>query len=237
MLEVEGVHAGYGEMEILHGVSIRTGPGEVVTLIGPNGAGKSTLLKTVFGLLRPTRGEVRFRGERVSGQRPEALVRRGLSYVPQVDNVFPSLTIEENLEVGAVTRKDGVRARLEQVVTLFPNLAAKRRMKVGALSGGERQMVAMGRALMLDPVLLLLDEPSAGLSPIMVETVFAKIAEINRTGVAILLVEQNARDALALSHRGYVLAGGQNRLEGPGQSLLEDEEVGRLFLGGTRAAS
>ncbi len=237
MLEVEGVHAGYGEMEILHGVSIRTGPGEVVTLIGPNGAGKSTLLKTVFGLLRPIRGEVRFRGERVSGQRPEALVRRGLSYVPQVDNVFPSLTIEENLEVGAVTRKDGVRARLEQVVTLFPNLAAKRRMKVGALSGGERQMVAMGRALMLDPVLLLLDEPSAGLSPIMVETVFAKIAEINRTGVAILLVEQNARDALALSHRGYVLAGGQNRLEGPGQSLLEDEEVGRLFLGGTRAAS
>ncbi len=234
MLEASGVHAGYGGMEILHGVGIRVEAGEIVTLIGPNGAGKSTLMKTVFGLLAPTRGEIRFRGEAIGGERPETIVRRGMSYVPQVENVFPSLTVEENLEMGAVTRKDGVRERLEQVAALFPNVAAKRRVKVGALSGGERQMVAMGRALMLDPVLLLLDEPSAGLSPLMVETVFAKIVAINRTGVAILLVEQNAREALTLSHRGYVLAGGRNRLEGPGRTLLEDEEVGRLYLGGAK---
>jgi ABC-type branched-subunit amino acid transport system ATPase component len=234
MLEASGVHAGYGGMEILHGVGIRVEAGEIVTLIGPNGAGKSTLMKTVFGLLAPTRGEIRFRGEAIGGERPETIVRRGMSYVPQVENVFPSLTVEENLEMGAVTRKDGVRERLEQGAALFPTVAAKRRVKVGALSGGERQMVAMGRALMLDPVLLLLDEPSAGLSPLMVETVFAKIVAINRTGVAILLVEQNAREALTLSHRGYVLAGGRNRLEGPGRTLLEDEEVGRLYLGGAK---
>ncbi|HEX7126990.1 MAG TPA: ABC transporter ATP-binding protein [Thermodesulfobacteriota bacterium] len=234
MLEVSGVRAGYGGMEILHGVDVRVGEGEIVTLVGPNGAGKSTLMKTVFGLLRPTGGEIRFRGEPIGALKPEAIVRRGISYVPQVENVFPSLTVEENLEIGAVARQGGVRERLEQVAALFPNLAAKRRLKVGALSGGERQMVAMGRALMLDPALLLLDEPSAGLSPLMVETVFAKIVEINRAGVAILLVEQNAREALALSHRGYVLAGGRNRLEGPGSTLLADEEVGRLYLGGTR---
>jgi ABC-type branched-subunit amino acid transport system ATPase component len=232
LLDVREVTAGYGGMEILHGVSIRVDAGEMVTLIGPNGAGKSTLLKTIFGVLAPTRGDVRLRGQAISGLPPEAIVRRGVAYVPQVDNVFPSLTVEENLAMGAVTRRDDPSARMAAVAALFPTLAAKRRRKAGELSGGERQMVAMGRALMLDPALLLLDEPSAGLSPLVVEQVFTKIAEINGAGVAVLLVEQNAREALARSHRGYVLAAGQNRLEGPGPALLENAEVGRLYLGG-----
>lgn len=232
LLAVDGVSSGYGEMEILHEVSVRVERGEIVTLIGPNGAGKSTLLKTAFGLLAPRRGRILLDGEDITGRPPAVLVRRGISYVPQVDNVFPSLTVEENLEMGAVIRRDDVRDRLEEVIGLFPNLAARRRQKVGTLSGGERQMVAMGRALMLDPRLLLLDEPSAGLAPLMVDAVFAKIVEINRAGVAIVLVEQNARQALRLSHRAYVLAGGQTRLEGRGPALLDDPEVGRLYLGG-----
>jgi ABC-type branched-subunit amino acid transport system ATPase component len=232
LLRVDGLHAGYDAMEVLHGVSVGVDPGEIVTLIGPNGAGKSTLMKAIFGLVRVSRGTVAFEGRDMAGLRPSAIVRRGLSYVPQVDNVFPSLTVEENLEIGAVTRTDDWRPRMEEVLGLFPNLAARRRQKVGVLSGGERQMVAMGRALMLEPRLLMLDEPSAGLAPIMVETVFRKIEEINRGGVAVVLVEQNAREALRLSHRGYVLAAGQVRLEGPGPTLLADEEVSRLYLGG-----
>lgn len=232
LLSVEGVTAGYEQMEILHDVSIEVRPGEIVTLIGPNGAGKSTLMKTVFGLLKPRGGSIRLEGQDITGLAPSALVGRGLSYVPQVDNVFPSLTVEENLEMGAVVRRDDFRGRLEDVLGLFPNLVPKRRLKVGGLSGGERQMVAMGRALMLDPCLLLLDEPSAGLAPVLVDTVFEKIEALNRNGLAILLVEQSAREALRRSHRGYVLAGGQVRLEGPGPALLEDAEVARLYLGG-----
>jgi ABC-type branched-subunit amino acid transport system ATPase component len=231
-LTVAGVSAGYEQMEILHDVSIEVRAGEIVTLIGPNGAGKSTLMKTVFGLLRPRRGAIRFEDTDITGLAPSALVRRGISYVPQVDNVFPSLTVEENLEMGAVVREDDVRPRLEAVLQLFPTLRAKRRLKAGGLSGGERQMVAMGRALMLDPRLLLLDEPSAGLSPVLVDTVFEKIEAINRAGVAILLVEQSAREALRRSHRGYLLAGGQVRLQGPGPALLENPDVARLYLGG-----
>ena len=232
LLSVQGVSAGYEQMEILHDVSIEIRPGEIVTLIGPNGAGKSTLMKTVFGLLRPRRGSIRLNGDDITGLAPSLLVRRGLSYVPQVDNVFPSLTVDENLEMGAVVRTDDIRARLEEVLALFPGLRPKRRLKAGGLSGGERQMVAMCRALMLDPTLLLLDEPSAGLSPLLVDSVFEKIEAINRSGVAILLVEQSAREALRRSHRGYVLAGGQVRLEGAGPALLENPEVGRLYLGG-----
>ena len=232
VLTVDGVSAGYEQMEILHDVSIEVRAGEIVTLIGPNGAGKSTLMKTVFGLLRPRRGAIRFEDQDITGLAPSALVRRGISYVPQVDNVFPSLTVEENLEMGAVVREDSVGPRLEEVLALFPNLRAKRRLKAGGLSGGERQMVAMGRALMLDPRLLLLDEPSAGLSPVLVDTVFEKIETINRAGVAILLVEQSAREALRRSHRGYLLAGGTVRLEGPGRALLENPDVARLYLGG-----
>ncbi len=229
---VHGVSAGYEQMEILHDVSIEVQPGEIVTLIGPNGAGKSTLMKTVFGLLRPRQGSIRLNGDDITGLAPSLLVRRGLSYVPQVDNIFPSLTVDENLEMGAVVRTDDFRARLEEVLALFPNLLPKRRLKAGGLSGGERQMVAMCRALMLDPTLLLLDEPSAGLSPLLVDAVFEKIESINRGGVAILLVEQSAREALRRSHRGYVLAGGQVRLEGAGPALLDDPEVARLYLGG-----
>jgi ABC-type branched-subunit amino acid transport system ATPase component len=232
LLSVQGVSAGYEQMEILHDVSIEIRPGEIVTLIGPNGAGKSTLMKTVFGLLRPRRGSIRLNGDDITGLAPSLLVRRGLSYVPQVDNVFPSLTVDENLEMGAVVRTDDIRARIEDVLALFPTLQPKRRLKAGGLSGGERQMVAMCRALMLDPTLLLLDEPSAGLSPLLVDSVFEKIESINRGGVAILLVEQSAREALRRSHRGYVLAGGQVRLEGAGPALLENPEVGRLYLGG-----
>jgi ABC-type branched-subunit amino acid transport system ATPase component len=232
LLEVQAVTAGYDQMDILHEVSIRVGEGEVVTLIGPNGAGKSTLLKTIFGLLRPTQGSIRFRGEDIAGLSPKLLVRRGLAYVPQVDNVFPSLTLEENLQMGAVVLNGDVRPRMEEVLRLFPALSGRRRQKVGTMSGGERQMAAIGRALMLEPVFLLLDEPSAALSPIMIETVFDRIRDINGRGVTVLLVEQNAREALRLSHRGYVLAAGQQRLEGAGEALLADAEVKRLYLGG-----
>jgi ABC-type branched-subunit amino acid transport system ATPase component len=234
LLDVRHVTSGYGEMTILHDISMRVDAGEAVTLIGPNGAGKSTLLKTIFGLLKPTEGGIHFEDADITGLKPPALVRRGMSFVPQVDNVFPSLTVQENLEMGAFVRGDGFGERLEEMYTFFPTLRLKRKQRVGSLSGGERQMVAMGRALMLDPHLLLLDEPSAGLSPRLVGLVFEKIAEINQAGVALLIVEQNAHQALRLSHRGYVLASGQVRLEGKGDQLLGDEEVGRLYLGGRR---
>jgi len=234
LLDVRHINSGYGEMTILRDISMRVDPGEVVTLIGPNGAGKSTLLKTIFGLLMPMDGRIFFGDTDITGLTPPALVRRGMSFVPQVDNVFPSLTVQENLEMGAFVRSDGFAERLEEMYTFFPTLRLKRKQRVGGLSGGERQMVAMGRALMLDPRLLLLDEPSAGLSPRLVSMVFEKMAEINHTGVALLIVEQNARQALRLSHRGYVLASGQVRLEGTGDQLLNDAEVGRLYLGGQR---
>ena len=234
LLDVRHVKSGYGEMTILHGISIRVDAGESVTLIGPNGAGKSTLLKTIFGLLMPSEGRILFDDTDITGLKPPALVRRGMSYVPQVDNVFPSLSVQENLEMGAFVRHDSFAARLEEVYTFFPTLRLKRKQRVGGLSGGERQMVAMGRGLMLDPRLLLLDEPSAGLSPRLVRMVFEKMAEINQTGVALLIVEQNAREALRLSHRGYVMASGQVRLEGESGQLLHNAEVGRLYLGGQR---
>jgi len=232
VLEAREVVSGYGEVEILHGVSIKVEEGEIVTIIGPNGAGKSTLLKTVFGLLPCKRGTVFFGGEDVTGQPPQAMVRKGMCYVPQSDNVFPSLTVQENLEMGAFIRRDNYRSKIEEVLALFPDVTERRHTRAGKLSGGQRQMLALGRALMLEPRILLLDEPSASLAPNMVQLVFAKILDINRSGVAIVMVEQNARESLKLSHRGYVLAMGQNRLEGSGESLLESEEVGRLYLGG-----
>jgi len=232
LLVVEGVRAGYNEeVDILQGVSLRVEPGQIVAIIGPNGAGKSTLLKTVFGILRPKEGGIVFDGEEIGGLPPEVIVRKGMSYVPQVRNVFPSLTVQENLEMGAFVREDDYRGRLEEIYQVFPDLREKRHQKVGRLSGGQRQMVAMGRALMLDPKLLLLDEPSAGLAPSAVSAVFDRIMEINRRGVAILIVEQNAKEALRLSNYGYVLTMGRNALEGPGEELLRDEEVGRLYLG------
>jgi len=232
LLEVSNVVAGYGETEILHGVSIAIEKGQIVTIIGPNGSGKSTLLKTIFGLLQPKKGRVRFRKEDITGIAPEVVVRKGLSYVPQSSNVFPSLSINENLEMGAFVRTDDFRQRLEEVYDLFPDLAERRKDRAGTLSGGQRQMLALARALMLDPVLLLLDEPSAGLAPNLVNSVFEKILGINSAGVAILLVEQNAREALGLSSWGYVLASGQNQLEDRGENLLKNPEVAKLYLGG-----
>jgi ABC-type branched-subunit amino acid transport system ATPase component len=231
VLEASEVVSGYGEVEILHGVSLRLGRGEIVAIIGPNGAGKSTLMKALFGLLKVKSGTVHMDGEEVTGASPERIVRKGMCYVPQSENVFPSLSIQENLEMGAFTRRDGYRERINEVYGLFPDLAQRPQLRAGKLSGGQRQMLALARALMLDPKVLLLDEPTASLSPKMVGDIFNKISNINQTGVAILIVEQNAKEALGFCHRGYVLAMGHNRLEGAGQELLASEEVGKLYLG------
>jgi len=232
LLKVEGLHSGYGDMQVLHDVHLAVAPGEFVCIIGPNGAGKSTLLKTIFGLLRPSGGRIQFDGQDITGWPPQRLVRMGLAYVPQVDNVFPSLTVEENLEMGGFVLQEDLQQRKERVFSLFPVLRERRRQRVGGMSGGERQMVAMGRALMLQPRLLLLDEPSAGLAPKLVEHLFEQVQAIHASGVAVVMVEQNARRSLEVAQRAYVLAGGRNRFEGPSRALLEDPEVGRLYLGG-----
>ena len=234
LLEVADVVAGYGETDILHGVSIAVDEGEIVTIIGPNGCGKSTLMKAIVGLVRVKAGTVTFRGTDISSQPPERIVRTGLCYVPQSANVFPSLSIRENLEMGGFVRNDDYRGRIEELFALFPDLARRPTQRAGSLSGGQRQMLAIARALMLDPVLLLLDEPSAGLSPAIMDLVFERIRGINRAGVALLLVEQNARESLRMSDRGYVLAAGRNRLEDSGPALLDNPEVARLYLGGRR---
>lgn len=232
ILKTEDITAGYTEVDILHDVGIKVKSGEIVSIIGPNGAGKSTLLKTIFGILKPRNGNVTLKGEDITGLKPDKIVRKGISYVPQVDNVFPSMTIQENLEMGAFIRDDDYSKRLDEVYNLFTVLRERKKQKVGHLSGGQRQMVAMGRALMLDPQVLLLDEPSAGLAPILVSDIFEKIMEINATGVAIIIVEQNAREALKMAHHGYVLAMGRNVLDDKGEALLANKEVGRLYLGG-----
>jgi ABC-type branched-subunit amino acid transport system ATPase component len=231
ILHASGIVAGYGETEILHGVSITVEGDEMVAVIGPNGAGKSTLLKAIFGLVPVRHGEVRLRGENTTNLPAERMVARGVAYVPQTENIFPSLSVQENLEMGAFSSRGGLRTRLEHAYDLFPDLAGRRQERAGRLSGGQRQMLALARALMLDTELLLLDEPSASLSPKMVDSLFEKIDEINRTGTAILLVEQNAREALSHSQRAYVLAMGENRLEGEAKRLLESEGVARLYLG------
>lgn len=232
ILEAHNIKAGYGEVEILHGVSIGLDEAEIVSIIGPNGAGKSTLMKTILGILKPIHGKVTFGGHDITGLPPDKIVRQGICYVPQTDNIFPSLTVEENLEMGAFIRKDDFRERMKEVYEIFPDLREARRQRVRKLSGGQRQMVAMARALMLDPQVLLLDEPSASLSPRLVKLIFEKIVEINQSGVGILMVEQNAREALKLCHRGYVLAMGRKKFEDTGQALLNNEKVGKLYLGG-----
>ena len=232
LLEASGIVSGYGEIEILHGVSLVVGAGEVVAVIGPNGCGKSTLMKTIFGLLKPTKGTVTFSDTDITGMPPHEIVRRGLSYVPQADNTFLSLTVQENLAMGAFLRPDIYAEQATMAYDLFPDLKERRNAKVSSLSGGQRQMVAMARALMLEPQLLLLDEPTAGLAPVFVETVFAQIAHVNAQGIAVLMVEQNARMALEHTHRGYVLAGGENRFTDESSALLANEEVARLYLGG-----
>ena len=230
-LAAEGITSGYGEVPIVQDVSIHVGQDEIVTIIGPNGAGKSTVLKALFGFLPVWKGHVSLAGDDVTGLAPELLVCRGIAFVPQTDNVFPNLTIRENLTMGGITRADGVEERIAWVLDLFPVLAERPRERAGRLSGGQRQMLAIARALMLEPRILLLDEPSASLSPKMVETVLASVVEINRRGTAVLMVEQRARQALAISNRGYVLANGRNRLEGPAPDLLASDEVRRLYLG------
>jgi ABC-type branched-subunit amino acid transport system ATPase component len=233
LLEVANVVAGYGDTEILRGVSIEVRDGEIVSIIGPNGAGKSTLMKTIFGLLHPRQGGIVFDGNDISALQPYQIVERGMTYVPQVANVFTELTVEENLEMGAfLADRKVIAARKERIYAYFPRLKERRGQRAGKMSGGERQMVAMGSALMLEPRLVLMDEPSAGLSPRMVGVIFDQIRKINEAGPAILIVEQNARLSLQMADRGYVLASGENRFEGPGQALLNDPEVGRLYLGG-----
>ncbi|MDQ0746587.1 branched-chain amino acid transport system ATP-binding protein [Streptomyces africanus] len=232
VLAADGIVAGYVPgVDVLRGCSVEVRPGEVVGVIGPNGAGKSTLVKAVFGLLRVRGGTVRLRGEDVTGRPAHELVRRGVGYVPQLQNVFPTLTVEENLRMGVYLRPKDHTRRVAAVEELFPVLADRRKQKAGAMSGGERQMLAMARALMMEPQLLLLDEPSAGLSPLHQDHVFDRCRMINSAGVAVLMVEQNARRCLQLCDRGYVLDQGRNAYTGTGTALLHDEKVIELYLG------
>lgn len=235
--EVEGLRAGYGDVDILHGIDIRVDDGDFVTVVGPNGAGKSTLLKAIFGVLPPRSGSVRLtvgpRVHEIAGLKPYRVTPLGMNYIPQLGNVFPSLTVSENLEIGATTCRREARKRVEEVFDMFPLLRERRRDRAGVFSGGQRQMLAIARALMTHPKLLLLDEPSAGLAPQIVDLVFAKLKEINATGVAILIVEQNARRSLAISDYGYVLDMGTNRFHGRGRELLHDPKIVDLYLGGS----
>jgi ABC-type branched-subunit amino acid transport system ATPase component len=237
LLETVDLDAGYGEVNILHGLSIAVPRGAIVSVIGPNGAGKSTLLKAIYGFLKPRRGTVTFRPEGadhdITGVKPNRLTELGMNYVFQLDNVFPNMTVRENLEMGAYLRGGKPdKEILDRIHGWFPRLEERRRQRAGTLSGGERQMLALGRALMSDPKLLLLDEPSAGLAPSVVDVIFEKLQEINAAGISIIMVEQNARRSLEMSDYGYVLDMGRNHFEGPGSKLLHDESVVELYLGG-----
>jgi ABC-type branched-subunit amino acid transport system ATPase component len=234
LLRAEGIFAGYGKMEILHGVSLAVRPGEMVSVIGPNGAGKSTAFKTIVGLLHPRSGRVVFDGREITGLRPDQVLRLGLAYVPQGRIVFPQMTVLENLEMGAYIENDAARvqAALERVYALFPILSERRDQKADTMSGGEQQMVAIARALMTTPKVILLDEPSLGLSPKFVTLIYEKLTDMKRAGYTMMVVEQNAAKALSVTDRGYVLELGRNRFEGTGQALLADPEVKRLYLGG-----
>lgn len=232
LIDLKGVVAGYGGAPILTGVDIAIDASDIGVIVGPNGAGKSTTLKAIFGLLAVTEGSVTFGGQDVTNFEADRLVPMGLSFVPQEHNVFTSMSVHENLEMGAFVRRDDISGTLDEVYEMFPDLKAKRRQPAGELSGGQRQMVAMGRALMSKPKLLMLDEPSAGLSPRYMMEIFEQIVKINAAGVGVLMVEQNARQALALATKGFVLTSGQNRFTGTGQELLDDPDVAKSFLGG-----
>ncbi len=234
LLLAESVTAGYGRIDILHDVSLIVNVHEIVTIIGPNGAGKSTAFKAIVGFLTPRSGRVLFNGEEITGLRPDLVLRRGMAYVPQGRIVFPQMTVLENLEMGAYIERDRARiaAALERVYALFPILAERRTQKAGTMSGGEQQMVAIARALMTTPALILLDEPSLGLSPKFVTLIFEKLLEMRQAGYTLMLVEQNAARALTIADRGYVLELGRNRFEGAGAQLLADPDVKRLYLGG-----
>jgi branched-chain amino acid transport system ATP-binding protein len=232
LIEVKDVIGGYGGAPILNGVNIAIEQSDIGVIVGPNGAGKSTTLKAIFGLLKVTGGKVLFEGDEITNSLPDKLVPRGLSFVPQEKNVFTSMTVQENLEMGGFIRRDDLSGTLNEIFDMFPVLAEKRKQPAGELSGGQRQMVAMGRALMSKPKLLMLDEPSAGLSPKYVLEIFEHIVTVNKAGVGILMVEQNARQALAFASRGFVLASGKNRYSGTGPELIADPEVRKSFLGG-----
>lgn len=232
LLEISDLESGYGDLMIVHDVDLQVGSDEMVAIIGPNGAGKSTLLKSIVGLLNIKSGTITFKGEDITRLAPEDVIYEGICHVPQSDNVFPNLTVRENLMMGAWTLdNDEFEERVESVYERFPILEERPNQPARTLSGGQQQMVAMGAALMLDPDLLLLDEPSAGLAPQLVDDVFEKIVDINESGTAILMVEQNARRALKESDRGIVLDQGENRFEGTAESLLDSKEVAELYLG------
>ncbi|WP_081927476.1 ABC transporter ATP-binding protein [Halobellus rufus] len=232
LLEVRGLDAGYGDLQILTDVDMDVAGGEYVTIVGPNGAGKSTVMKSIFGLTSHMGGTVTFEGEDITGLRPEEIIHEGIGYVPQNDNVFASLTVRENLEMGAYILDSVPQDALDAVFERFPILEERQSQKAGTMSGGQQQMLAMGRALMLEPSLLLLDEPSAGLAPDFVDDMFDRIDAINDDGTAVLMVEQNAKEALRRCDRGYVLANGRNRYMDDGDVLLNDEQVRKDFLGG-----
>jgi branched-chain amino acid transport system ATP-binding protein len=228
----EHMTGGYGGADILNGCTIGVEKGEIAVVVGPNGAGKSTAMKAIFGMLNLREGRVVMDGEDITGLAPQARVHKGMGFVPQTSNVFTSMSVEENLEMGAFIRDDDISGTMGQVFDLFPVLKEKRRQPAGELSGGQRQQVAVGRALMTKPKVLMLDEPTAGVSPIVMDELFDRIIEIARTGIAILMVEQNARHALEIADKGYVLVQGTNRYTDTGQALLADPEVRRAFLGG-----
>ena len=223
---------GYGGADILHGCTVGIDPGEIAVVVGPNGAGKSTAMKAMFGMLDLKEGQVLLEGEDITGLKPQERVLRGMGFVPQNHNVFTGMTVEENLEMGAFIRRDDIAATMEQVYGLFPILKEKRKQPAGELSGGQRQQVAVGRALMTQPKILMLDEPTAGVSPIVMDELFDRIIEVAQTGIAILMVEQNAKQALNIADRGFVLVQGRNAYTDTGAALMADPEVRRAFLGG-----
>jgi branched-chain amino acid transport system ATP-binding protein len=228
----EAMTGGYGGADILHACTIAVEKGQIAVIVGPNGAGKSTAMKAVFGMLRLRAGQVKLDGEDITALSPQARVAKGMGFVPQTHNIFTSMTVEENLEMGAFIRRDDFKDTMAQVYDLFPILKQKRLQPAGELSGGQRQQVAVGRALMTQPKVLMLDEPTAGVSPIVMDELFDRIIEVARTGISILMVEQNARQALEIADKGYVLVQGANRFTDTGKALLADPEVRRSFLGG-----
>ena len=233
VLEVSNLTTGYGDVQVVDGFSAEVHRNEIVTLIGPNGAGKSTVIKSIFGFVKPWSGNILFNGNDLAGEEPEDIVREGISWVPQRQNIFGTMTVRENLEMGGFIRDSGINERIEEIYDIFPALGRSDGSKAATLSGGQRQMLAMGRALMLDPELLLIDEPSAGLAPELVDTAFDNIEKVRDRETAVLMVEQNATKALQRSDRGYVLDQGQDRFEGTGEELLDNEEVAKLYLGAT----